>query len=87
MKQNGRFRHESLQDKDSVKALLKAVMNGIAAGKLTLSDDDASLVMEPADLLRLRVNASVDEERNKIDIRITWQGEASTLSKKTLKIK
>jgi len=87
MKQNGRFRHESLQDKDSVKALLKAVMNGISAGTLTLSDDDASLVMEPADLLQVKINAAVDEERNKIDIRITWQGAKSPLAKKSLKIK
>jgi len=87
MKQNGRFRHESLQDKESIKSLLKAVTNGIGAGKITLEDENGNLVLVPGGLLRLKINASVDDDQNKLDIRISWQGDTVVGKDKTLKIK
>ncbi len=87
VKQNGRFRHESLQDQDTIKDLLKSITAGIGQGKITLSDGDGSMTLEPAGLLRLKINASADDDLNKLDIRISWQGETEKPGKKTLKIK
>ncbi|MEW8028948.1 MAG: amphi-Trp domain-containing protein [Candidatus Thiodiazotropha sp.] len=82
------FRHESLQDKDSIQALLKAISQGIAKGKLTLSDEDDEMVMQPGGLLQLKVAATQDEERHRINLRITWQVEADRPKKsKHLKVK
>ena len=39
-KQN--FRHESLQDTESIQVLLKALTRGIGKGRLTFSDEDAA---------------------------------------------
>ena len=86
MKQNSRFTHESLQDKNSIRDLLKAISNGIAKGKVTLEDEDGVLTMEPEGLLNLKVTASQEDERNRINIRITWQGERQLPSKKPLKV-
>ena len=75
MKDDSRFRHESLQDTKTIKALLKALTAGIGRGEVTLEDDNGTLTMHPGGLLHLRITASVDDERNRLDIRIRWQGE------------
>ncbi|MDC1287675.1 amphi-Trp domain-containing protein [Gammaproteobacteria bacterium] len=75
------FRHESLQNCDSIQAILKALTEGIAKGKLSFSDDDDSISMAPDGLLNLKLNVSQEDNRNRINLRITWQDRA----KKTLK--
>ncbi len=87
MKHNGRFRHESLQDQDTIKNLLKAITSGIAEGEITLEDKNARLVMEPTGLLRVKIKASIDDDQNTLDIRISWQGEKDIAKDKSLKIK
>ncbi|MCU7919094.1 MAG: amphi-Trp domain-containing protein [Candidatus Thiodiazotropha sp. (ex Dulcina madagascariensis)] len=82
------FRHESLQDRESIQAILKAITQGVAKGKLTLSDDDDEMVMQPDGLLQLKVSAAQDAERHRINLRITWQVEEEKQKKsKTLKVK
>ncbi|MCU7924481.1 MAG: amphi-Trp domain-containing protein [Candidatus Thiodiazotropha sp. (ex Dulcina madagascariensis)] len=82
------FRHESLQDRASIQAILKAITQGVANGKLTLSDDDDEMVMQPDGLLQLKVSAAQDAERHRINLRITWQVEEEKQKKsKTLKVK
>jgi amphi-Trp domain-containing protein len=82
------FRHESLQDRESIQTLLKAISQGISKGKLTLSDEDGEMVMQPDGLLQLKVAATQDEERHRINLRITWQVEPDRPKKsKQLKIK
>ncbi|MEW8508271.1 MAG: amphi-Trp domain-containing protein [Candidatus Thiodiazotropha sp.] len=82
------FRHESLQDRDSIQALLKAISQGIAKGRLTLSDEDGEMVMQPNGLLQLKVAATQDDERHRINLRITWQVETEREKKsKNLKVK
>jgi len=86
MKQNARFTHESLQDNNSIRDLLKAISTGISKGKIILEDEDGVLTMEPEGLLTLKVSASQEDERNRINIRITWQGERELPKKKALKV-
>lgn len=81
------FRHESLQDPQSIQELLKAITKGMSKGHLTFSDEDGEIIMEPAGLLNLKVTASQDELRNRINVRITWQGDETAKKKKNLKVK
>ncbi len=82
------FRHESLQDRESVQAILKAITQGVAKGKLTLSDEEDEMVLNPDGLLQLKVTATQDTDRHRINLRITWQAEDKSLkSNKTLKVK
>ncbi|MCU7881458.1 MAG: amphi-Trp domain-containing protein [Candidatus Thiodiazotropha sp. (ex Lucinoma aequizonata)] len=82
------FRHESLQDRASIQALLKSISQGIAKGKLTLSDEDDEMVMQPDGLLQLKVTAAQDGERHRINLRIAWQVEEERPKKsKTLRVK
>lgn len=87
MKRSNRFRHESLQSRDSIENLLKALTKGLADGKVILEDEDDSMVMEPNGLLRLKISASQDEDRSRIDVRISWKEEQDLPKKKNVKIR
>lgn len=86
MRRKESFKHESLHDAKSIQELLKAVTKGIAKGKLTFSDEDGEILMEPEGLLNLRVTASQDETQNRVNIRITWQSEEKPKRKKPLSV-
>jgi amphi-Trp domain-containing protein len=67
------FRHQSLQDERSMQEILKAISSGIARGKITFSDEDEKIVMRPEGLLELKVTATQENNRNRFNIRISWQ--------------
>ncbi|WP_428526770.1 amphi-Trp domain-containing protein [Roseibium sp.] len=69
---DGSFRHESLQSRKSIKALLEAVTKGIGKGELTLSDGDEEIVLEPGGLITVRVRADRANGSNRLDLRLTW---------------
>ncbi|MBT3471337.1 MAG: amphi-Trp domain-containing protein [Gammaproteobacteria bacterium] len=84
---NGRFRHDSLQDKRSLSKILNAITDGIEGGKLRFSDDDNKIEMTPEDLLELKLTASQEDGRQRVNIRISWQEkEKKRRSKKPLKV-
>ena len=69
------FRHESLQDRKSIRAIMKALLDGIDKGKLSFSDADDEIVMQPQGLMNVRITASQEDNRNRVNLRITWQAE------------
>ncbi|HAJ92837.1 MAG TPA: amphi-Trp domain-containing protein [Gammaproteobacteria bacterium] len=82
------FRHQSLQDEKSIQDILKSITSGIAKGKITFSDEDEKIVMRPEGLLDLKVTASQDENRNRFNIRISWQvDDSGDKKKKSLSVK
>ena len=82
------FRHQSLQDEKSIQDILKSITSGIARGKITFSDEDEKIVMRPEGLLDLKVTASQEENRNRFNIRISWQVDDSREKrKKSLSVK
>ena len=76
------FRHQSLQDEKSIQDILKAIGNGLARGKITFSDEDEKIVMRPEGLLELKVTALQEDNRNRFNIRVSWQTEDDAVSKK-----
>ena len=81
------FRHESLQDVKTIQELLKSITKGLSKGKLTFSDEDGEISMEPDGLLNLKVTATQDDGRNRVNIRITWQAEEKIKQKKPLTVR
>ena len=82
------FRHQSLQDEKSIQDILKSITNGIAKGKITFSDEDEKIVMRPEGLLDLKITASQEENRNRFNIRISWQvDDSGEKKKKSLSVK
>jgi len=80
------FRHESLQDTKTIQEILKSISKGIAKGKLSFSDEDGEIVMEPEGLLNLKVTATQDELQHRLNIRITWQVEETVKQKLPLSV-
>lgn len=76
MKTDGKFRHDSLQTRKTVKSLLEAVTKGVGKGELTLGDGDAEIVLEPDGLLNLRIRAERTGGNCRLDLRISWSEEA-----------
>ena len=76
------FRHQSLQDEKSIQDILKAITSGIAKGKITFSDEDEKIVMRPEGLLDLKVTATQEDNRNRFNIRVSWQVDDSREKKK-----
>ena len=70
---NHQFRHQSMQDADSIEQILRAVSDGLAKGKLRFSDDDGELLLHPHGLLDLRLTAEEDDGRQRINLRVSWQ--------------
>ncbi len=81
------FRHESLQDAKTIKAILKALTEGMASGKLSFSDADDSIELHPAGLMNLKITARQEDNLNRVNIRITWQSEDNTSGNKSIKVK
>jgi amphi-Trp domain-containing protein len=82
------FRHESLQDRASIQSLLKSITQGIGKGSLILSDDEGEMELKPDGLLQLKVTASQDSEKHRLNLRITWTtANGEDKKQKKLKIK
>ena len=77
------FRHESLQNRDSSQTILQALTEGIAKGKVSFSDDDDSISMAPDGLLNLKLIVSQEDNRNRINLRITWEDRQKKALKKS----
>lgn len=76
------FRHDSLQDSNSISKVLNSITEGFAKGKLVFSDEDDKIVLSPDGLLELKVSASQEDDRQKINIRVSWQLESRVKNKK-----
>ena len=81
------FRHDSLQDAKSIQDILKSITKGVAKGKLTFSDEDGAIVMEPHGLLNLKVTATQDQATHRVNIRISWQADEKGKKKRPVSVK
>jgi amphi-Trp domain-containing protein len=81
------FRHESLQDAKTISTIMKALTDGLASGKLSFSDADDSIELEPEGLMNLKITASQEDNLNRVNLRITWQSEEDAKNQKAVKVK
>jgi len=77
---DGKFRHESMQDRKTIKTLLAALTTGIGAGEITLSDGDKDLVLPVEGLMTLRIKADRQDGACRVDLRISWTEDSDTES-------
>ncbi len=81
------FIHESIEDRASIREILKAITQGVKKGKLNFSDSDGEVTLNPDGLLRLKVSATQSDEQNQLSIKVSWQNENRRIKKGGLKIK
>jgi len=80
------FRHESLQDTQTLQNILNAVTKGLAKGHLTFSDEEDEIVFHPEGLMRLKLSASQDGNRQSFNLKVSWELEEGKKKNKTLKV-
>ncbi len=76
------FRYNSLQDTKSISKVLDSITEGLTKGKLVFSDEDDKIVLSPDGLLELKVTASQEDNRQRVNVRISWQVESKTKNNK-----
>lgn len=81
-----RFRHQSLQDSKSIQELLEAISDGIGRGELRFSDKDGEILMHPKGLLELKLTASEEESRHRLELRVSWNADDKLEVGETLKV-
>ena len=72
------IKHESLQDRDTIRSYLEKITEGLENGVIRFSNGDDSIELEPDGLLRLQVNALRSGEENQLDVTISWAGNSET---------
>ena len=75
LQRKNRFRHESIEDAKTIQSYLKAITKGIERGELVFSDNQGSIELHPKGLLNLKVVASEDDNKNRLEIRVTWSND------------
>lgn len=85
-----RFRHDSLQNAEDLQDILKSIGKGLAKGKVSFVEEDAqgtnTIEMEPEGLMDLKVTASKEEGKHRINIRISWQVDEPEKKNRSLKV-
>jgi len=66
------FRHESVQDQETIARYLDAISEGIKSGRLSFRTNGDELLLEPVGLMDLEVKAKWTEAESKITLRMNW---------------
>jgi amphi-Trp domain-containing protein len=67
------FQHESLQDPQAIASYLEALRDGFASGRLTFSDKNGELTLEPHGLVGFELRVSHKRDRIRLTVRFNWQ--------------
>ena len=86
LQRKNRFRHESLEDSKTIQTYLKAITKGLQQGTLSFADDEGEILMTPHGLMKLKVVASKEGSRNRVDLKISWDDEEASVSRGKLRV-
>ncbi|MDF1581716.1 MAG: amphi-Trp domain-containing protein [Methyloprofundus sp.] len=80
------FRHESLQDAQSIEKILAAISESLGKGKLKFSDEEDEIIFQPEGLMKLKLTAGQDGNEQRFNIKVSWQLDSDKLKNKTIKV-
>lgn len=66
------FRHESIQDTESIRNYLQALLDGFENGRILFGTRKKKLILEPHGLLNLSVKARRKNKEVKVSVKISW---------------
>jgi amphi-Trp domain-containing protein len=73
MASDKKFMFESIQDNNSIRNFLDALVDGFEKGRIVLSTDADEIVMSPCGLLNFEVKAKKKGGESKISIKVGWK--------------
>lgn len=80
------FKHESMQDLDTIIAYLEAVREGFAQRRLTFTDADRQMVLEPRGLIRFDLEAKCKGQGCKLILKFAWKDRPADQESRSLAI-
>lgn len=80
------FKHESLQDSQTIAKYLEALKAAFDAGVLEFSDDRGKLLLQPTGLLGFEVDAKKKGDQVKVKLKFTWREDRHEQRSGALKI-
>jgi amphi-Trp domain-containing protein len=78
-----RFKHESLEDSDTIIKYLNALKEGFESGTLSFASDDQKLVVKPRGLINLDVEARRKGDEIKLHLKMRWTEDVRPTETKT----
>lgn len=67
------FRHESLQDNQSIIKYLDALLEGFKKGELTFKQPPDFIVLNPEGLIQLEIKAQRKTSKSKLSLKFSWK--------------
>ena len=67
-----RFKHESIDDSESISKYLEALRDGFEKGALVFSSDEKKLMVQPRGLINMAVEAKHKDDEVKLTIKFRW---------------
>ena len=86
MANNDRFDHESYQDTETIKQYLLSLVDGFEKGKITLNSHNDSIDLPLSNFMKFKVRAKKSNDKNKIEIAISWREANERKKSETIKI-
>ncbi|MER2491012.1 amphi-Trp domain-containing protein [Catenovulum sediminis] len=85
-KKNTNFHYASLHDTNSLIEILESITEGLKTGTLEFSDEESKIQLKPEGLMQLKLSASKDNNKNKFNLKVSWQQPTDLTTKGPLKI-
>jgi amphi-Trp domain-containing protein len=68
-----KFDYDAIEDTESVKTLLQALIEGLEKGSMILRSGDETLEMSPQRLVKFNLKARKRSDNSKLTIKIAWK--------------
>ncbi|MFH1061222.1 MAG: amphi-Trp domain-containing protein [Pseudomonadota bacterium] len=82
---NESFKHESLQDCDSIIKYIDALSEGFSQGALLFMSDGKRVVLKPQGLIKLEIEAKRKDDQIKLALKFRWTEEEGSGNDLTMK--
>ncbi len=71
-----RFKHESMQDTESILKYLDALRSGFETGQIVFSSKTNEVILEPEGLVQFELDAKKKGNRRKLILKFSWKEES-----------
>lgn len=81
-----RFDHESYQDTETIKQYFLSLVEGFGKGRITLNSRNDRLELPLTNFVKFKVRAKKNDDKNKIEISISWRDTSENKKRETINI-
>ncbi len=73
MSRKEEFEYQSIQDNQSIRQYLQALIDGFESGRIVFNTDGQEIALIPGELLEFAIKAKRRGDKNKITMKFTWK--------------